>query len=201
METISSVSQELMCKAKATEFLNEREHCNNEYVKIWVYKYLGIKVNPLWGDGFEFKCNVEYPNIPMAYSVRWGSVLLSSPSVVGNIFIDMLTKKWKNLKREDENENDTIAALVLGIHRLENADRINFIPNYLPIHEAIVSHHYDIGTNMANRALMLGMTSDLKPRVEYTDTSPWSAVYARYSIDYCNDDNILYETANLLRYK
>ena len=198
---MESVSQELICKAKAAEFLNEREQWNNEYVKIWVNRYLGIKVNPLWGDGFEFKCNVEYPNIPMAYGVRWGSVLLSSPSVVGNIFIDMLTKKWKNLKRGDENENDTIAALVLGIHRLENADYINFSPNYSAIHEAIISQHYDIGTNMANRALILGMTSALKPIVEYTDTSPWPAVYARYSINYCNDDNILYENANLLMYK
>ena len=197
------VFQELICKVKAADFLKEREQCNNEYVKVWVNKYIGLKECPIWRVGFEFKCNVEYTNMHNRYSVQCSSLMLVSHSSVWNAFIDMLTKKWKDVKTEDENENDTIAALILGIMRLEDADCINFRPNYLAIHEALCSpHQYDILTKMSNRALILGMTSALKPRVEYTDISRWTADCTTYSIDYCNDDdNILYENANLLMYK
>ena len=206
---MEAVFQELICKVKAADFLKEREQCNNEYVKVWVNKYIGLKECPIWRVGFEFKCNIEYTNMHNRYSVQCGSVMLVSYSSVGNVFINMLTKKWKDVKTEDENENDTIAALILGIMRLEDADCINFRPNYLAIHEALVSpQHYDIGTRRSKRALILGMTRSSKPGLELIVTpKPETgyrinpAVDIRYIINECKDENHMYKIANLLKYK
>ena len=210
MEPVSSVSQELVCKAKALDFLKERETCNNECAKNLVYKYLGITPNPLYENELWFRCTIDYNS-----RNSWTMMSVTNPT--GEAIIDMLTTKWKEVKTEDENENDTIAALLLGIMRLEDTNVINFQPNYLAIHEALVSEQqYDVETKRAQRALLLGMTPALKSRVEYKDPYPCSmrhfgngwppperATSATYSIDYCNYDTLYppIKHASLLKYK
>ncbi len=153
MEPVSSVSQELICKAKAAEFLNEREHCNNNYAYYWACNYVGFALNTNT-DKLEFMCWIKSTYSPSVTDYR--GVMITENSDKSHTIINTLKTKWKGVKTEDENENDTIAALILGIRRLEDANYINFQPNYLAIHEALVSpQHYDIETNRSQRASLL----------------------------------------------
>ncbi len=195
MEPVS-VSQELMCKAKALDFLKERETCNNECAKNLVYKYLGIIPNPLYENELWFRCTIDYNS-----RNSWTMMSVTNPT--GEAIIDMLTTKWKEVKTEDENENDTMTALVLGIMRLEDT-YIIFKPNYLAIHEAFVSDkQYDVETKRAQRALLLGMNPALNSSVEYTDPYPCiiieeSECSKTYSINYFNEK--LYRHESLLHH-
>ena len=200
------VSQELICKAKAAEFLNEREHCNNNYAYYWACNYVGFALNTNT-DKLEFMCWIRSTYSPTVTDYR--GVMITENSDKSNTIIATLKTKWKGVKTEDENENDTIAALILGIHRLENADCINFRPNYLPIHEALVSpNNYDIGTRRSKRALILGMTKSSKPGLELIVTPKPETGYRindtidiRYIINECKVENHMYKIANLLKYK
>ena len=153
MEPVSSVSQELMCKAKALDFLKEREDCNNYYLLIWAYNYAGFTLNHFTGN-FELVC---WTRRTYSSGVKdYDSVFIIENSDISHKIINKIKTLWTNVKTEDENENDTIAALILGIRRLEDANYINFQPNYLAIHEALVSpQHYDIETKRAQRASLL----------------------------------------------
>ena len=85
--------------------------------------------------------------------------------------------RWKNVKTEDENENDTITALILGIMRIESRGEME--NNYLSIHEAIVSpEHYDIETKRSERLFKLG--KEYTPKLEITI---YNADYNPYSND------------------
>ena len=176
------VSQERICKANALHFMKERECCNNTYSELWSYKHLGVVLNPE-NDKFEFECDILYKDIPICYpNLRYVSTVISANDRVGESIIGIIVKQWKNIKNEDENENDTIAALILGIMRLEK-----YVPNYLVIHEAIVSpQHYDIETKRNERALKLGMSSDYKLLMGYD--SPYTCNLRSIGINWL--DNI-----------
>ena len=200
------VSQELICKAKAAEFLKEREHCNNNYAYYWACNYVGFALNTNT-DKLEFMCWIRSTYSPSVTDYR--GVMITENSDKSNTIIATLKTKWKGVKTEDEKENDTIAALILGIYRLEGIDCINFRPNYSAIHEALVSpQNYDIGTRRAKRALILGMTRSSKPSLELIVTPKPETGYRindtidiRYIINECKDENHMYKIANLLKYK
>ena len=211
------LSQEQLCKMNAIRFLKEREDCNNNYSFLWSYKYLGVILNH-HKDIFEFKCGIIYKDIPICYpNLRYVSTVVSVNNHIGEAIIDTLVKRWKNIKNEDENENDTLSALILGIMRLEarGGEMTNIIPNYLVIHEAIVSpHQYDIETKRNERASILGMSS-LQPCFVYNHPHPCSmrgiginwlnalTTSVGYIIDAsknCTDDT-LYKQVSLLKYK
>ena len=200
------VSQELICKAKAAEFLKEREHCNNNYAYYWARNYVGFALNTNTGK-LEFMCWIRSTYSPTVTDYR--GVMITENSDKSNTIIATLKTKWKGVKTEDENENDTIAALILGIYRLEGIDFINFKLNDSAIHEALVSpNNYDIGTRRSKRALILGMTKSSKPGLELIVTPKPETGYRindaidiRYIINECKDENHMYKIANLLKYK
>ena len=147
------VYKEMVCKANAADFLKERDDFNNLYSIIWAYNYAGFTLNP-FTDNFELVCwtRSTYSSGVKDYDVAF----IIENSDISHKIINKIKTLWKDIKTDDENENDTIAALILGIMRLEDADCINFHPNYLAIHEALCSpHHYDIGTRRSKRASLL----------------------------------------------
>lgn len=158
-----------ICKMRSESFLSEREMWNIKYTKNWYYKYLRISLNPIHNN-YEFKCTVIYD-----YELGSGQInkymmseTISTTDPIGEEIIDMLKTKWNKTKKEDENENDTIAALLLGIARL---DGFNYISNNLILHETIVSI-YDIKAKRSERAQILDMKSALKSKIMYKVKTP-----------------------------
>ena len=177
---MESFSQELVCKAKAAEFLKEREVLNDAAATAWCYDYAGI------GWYYNYTGNIVHTNrmdfwcrARLTYSDGCeyvGEHIMESTDVYKKITGEIKTR-WKNVKTEDENENETITALILGIMRIESRGEME--NNYLSIHEAIVSpEHYDIETKRSVRMRLLG--KEYKPKLEITI---YNADYNPYSND------------------
>ena len=172
MESLSqsvsqSVSQELVCKAKAAEFLKEREILNDAAATSWCYGYAGMVTNA--HDKMEFWCwtLVTYSNwaCSLGAGKEYAGAYITESTDVYKKITDKIKTLWKDIKTEDENENDTITALILGIMRIESRGEME--NNYLSIHEAIVSpEHYDIETKRSERLFKLG--KEYKPELEIT---------------------------------
>ena len=166
---MESFSQELVCKAKAAEFLKEREVLNDAAATAWCYDYAGM------GWYYDYAGNIVHTNrmdfwcrARLTYSDGCEYVgeqhIMESTDVYKKITGEIKTR-WKDIKTEDENENETITALILGIMRIESRGEME--NNYLSIHEAIVSpEHYDIETKRAARMRLLG--KEYKPKLEIT---------------------------------
>ena len=158
---MESVSQELVCKAKAAEFLKEREILNDAAATAWCYDYAGITYND-YNNRMEFWCwTIRTYSEGREYA---GAYIRESTDLYKKI-TDEIKTLWKDIKTEDDNENDTITALILGIMRIEWRGEME--NNYLSIHEAIVSpEHYDIETKRSERLFKLG--KEYTPKLEIT---------------------------------
>ena len=166
METFS---QERVCKAKAAEFLKEREILNDAAATAWCYDYAGMVTNA--HDKIEFWCWTVVTYSRWACSLgaekEYAGAYITESTDVYEKITDKIKTLWKDIKTEDENENDTITALILGIMRIESRGEME--NNYLSIHEAIVSpEHYDIETKRSERLLILLGNKIKKPRLEIT---------------------------------
>jgi len=156
---MDSVLQELVCKEKASSFLKEREILNDAAATAWCNNYAGITYSA-HNNRMELWC----------YTVRtylegreYSGAYITESTYLYKKITDTIKTIWKDVKTEDENENDTITALILGIMRIESRGEME--NNYSTIHEAIVSpEQYDIETKRSERMRLLG--KEYKPNLD-----------------------------------
>jgi len=156
-----SLADTIACKAKAAAFLKERAILNDAAATAWCQDYVGITRNPF--EKMEFRCwtrRTYYSDI-----LEYVRVCVTESTDRYNIITDNIKTLWRDIKSEDETENDTITALILGVMRIESLGEME--NNYLNIHEAIVSpEQYDIEAKRYTRSLLLGNKKDYKKKIE-----------------------------------
>jgi len=159
-----TVSQALVCKSNAAEFLKERAILNDAAATTWCQDYIGMP----WLTSYGL-CVWSWTRLTYVGGCEFvGEYIIVSSDIYKKI-TDTIKTVWKDIKKEDETENDTITALILGLVRLESLGEVE--NNYLNIHEIFVSpERYDIETKRSARLLILG--KGCKPKLEIIIDNP-----------------------------
>ena len=184
-----TVSQALVCKSKAAEFLKEREILNDAAATTWCKDYAVIELNKVKGK-MEFWCWTR--RTYRSGEIEYIGVYITESTDRYNKITDNLKTVWKDIKKEDENENDTITALILGLVRLESLGEME--NNYLDIHETFVSpEQYDIEAKRYSRSRMLGNRKDYG----YNPNMPFVCKTLEIFIEENDDPNHYNRLANI----
>ena len=155
-----SLADTIECKTKAAAFLKNRDKLNDAAATAWCQDYTGIPCATSYG-----LCIWCWTRLTYVGGCEFVGEYIIESSDIYNKITNKIKTVWKDIKKEDENENDTIAALILGLARLESLGEI--VVNYLNIHETFVSpEQYDIEAKRYARSLLLGNKKEYKKEIE-----------------------------------